>query len=72
MKASLFAEDEEECDMFHDQGATKVSTDVSSPRFIVPGAQGRPSGMKGFVNFLFVFNLYLCRERGSFFGAAGS
>uniref|UniRef100_A0A665U985 Nuclear pore complex protein Nup98-Nup96 n=1 Tax=Echeneis naucrates TaxID=173247 RepID=A0A665U985_ECHNA len=32
MKASLFAEDEEEADMFKDQGAMKVSTDVSSLR----------------------------------------
>ncbi|XP_022600404.1 nuclear pore complex protein Nup98-Nup96 isoform X2 [Seriola dumerili] len=43
MKASLFAEDEEESDMFQDQGAMKVSTDVSSPRLILPGAQTRPS-----------------------------
>uniref|UniRef100_A0A665U9W5 Nuclear pore complex protein Nup98-Nup96 n=1 Tax=Echeneis naucrates TaxID=173247 RepID=A0A665U9W5_ECHNA len=46
MKASLFAEDEEEADMFKDQGAMKVSTDVSSLRVILPGAQNRPSGMK--------------------------
>uniref|UniRef100_A0A665UAE1 Nuclear pore complex protein Nup98-Nup96 n=1 Tax=Echeneis naucrates TaxID=173247 RepID=A0A665UAE1_ECHNA len=44
MKASLFAEDEEEADMFKDQGAMKVSTDVSSLRVILPGAQNRPSG----------------------------
>ncbi|XP_071361953.1 nuclear pore complex protein Nup98-Nup96 isoform X2 [Trachinotus anak] len=43
MKASLFAEDEEDSDMFQDQGAMKVSTDVSSPRLVVPGAQSRPS-----------------------------
>uniref|UniRef100_A0A4W6F9E1 Nuclear pore complex protein Nup98-Nup96 n=1 Tax=Lates calcarifer TaxID=8187 RepID=A0A4W6F9E1_LATCA len=43
MKASLFAEDEEEGDMFQDQGAMKVSADVSSPRLVLPGAQGRPS-----------------------------
>ncbi|XP_061596390.1 nuclear pore complex protein Nup98-Nup96 isoform X2 [Cololabis saira] len=42
MKASLFAEDDDEGDMFHDQGAMKIS-DVSSPRLIIPGAQGRPS-----------------------------
>ncbi|XP_074466676.1 nuclear pore complex protein Nup98-Nup96 isoform X2 [Sebastes fasciatus] len=43
MKASLFAEDEEESDMFQDQGAMKVSADVSSPRLVLPGAQSRPS-----------------------------
>ncbi|XP_044227526.1 nuclear pore complex protein Nup98-Nup96 isoform X2 [Thunnus albacares] len=43
MKASLFAEDEEESDMFHDHGAMKVPADVSSPRLILPGAQSRPS-----------------------------
>ncbi|TKS83411.1 Nuclear pore complex protein [Collichthys lucidus] len=43
MKASLFAEDEEESDMFQDHGAVKVSTDVSSPRLVLPGAQSRPS-----------------------------
>ncbi|XP_068587741.1 nuclear pore complex protein Nup98-Nup96 [Cebidichthys violaceus] len=41
MKASLFAEDEEESDMFQDQRAMKV--DVSSPRLVVPGTQSRPS-----------------------------
>ncbi|XP_033491350.2 nuclear pore complex protein Nup98-Nup96 isoform X1 [Epinephelus lanceolatus] len=40
MKASLFAEDEEEGDMFQDQGAMK---DVWSPRLVLPGAQTRPS-----------------------------
>lgn len=44
MKASLFAEDEEEDDMFQDPVGMKVSTDISSPRLIVPGAQSRPSG----------------------------
>uniref|UniRef100_A0A3Q3NAH8 Nuclear pore complex protein Nup98-Nup96 n=1 Tax=Mastacembelus armatus TaxID=205130 RepID=A0A3Q3NAH8_9TELE len=39
MKASLFAEDEDEGDLFQDQGVMKVSTDVSSPRFVLPGAQ---------------------------------
>ncbi|XP_034539547.1 nuclear pore complex protein Nup98-Nup96 isoform X2 [Notolabrus celidotus] len=43
MKASLFAEDEEEGDMFQDHTAMKVSTDVSSPRIVLPGTQGRPS-----------------------------
>ncbi|XP_026213261.1 nuclear pore complex protein Nup98-Nup96 isoform X3 [Anabas testudineus] len=43
MKASLFAEDDEESDMFHDQGVMKVATDVSSPRIVLPGTQGRPS-----------------------------
>lgn len=45
MKASLFAEaeDEEESDMFQERVAMKSSVDVSSPRH--PGAQGRPSGM---------------------------
>uniref|UniRef100_A0A8C9Y7D9 Nuclear pore complex protein Nup98-Nup96 n=1 Tax=Sander lucioperca TaxID=283035 RepID=A0A8C9Y7D9_SANLU len=40
MKASLFAEDEEESDMFQSQGAMKISTDVSSPRLVLPGSQG--------------------------------
>lgn len=44
MKASLFAEDEEEKDMFQDYGATKLS----SPRLIFPGSQCRPSGRKPF------------------------
>ncbi|XP_070838851.1 nuclear pore complex protein Nup98-Nup96 isoform X2 [Chaetodon trifascialis] len=44
MKASLFAEDEEESDMFQDHGAMKVSTDISSPRLVLPGVQSRPSG----------------------------
>ncbi|XP_008302611.1 nuclear pore complex protein Nup98-Nup96 isoform X2 [Stegastes partitus] len=43
MKASLFAEDEDDGDMFQDQGAMKVSADVSSPRLVLPGAHGRPS-----------------------------
>lgn len=44
MKASLFAEaeDEEESDMFQERVVMKSSADVSSPRH--PGAQGRPSG----------------------------
>lgn len=32
--------------MFQDHGAMKVSADVSSPRIVTPGAQGRPSGRK--------------------------
>ncbi|XP_069565687.1 nuclear pore complex protein Nup98-Nup96 isoform X1 [Brachyistius frenatus] len=43
MKASLFAEDEDDSDMFQDQGTMKMSTDVSSPRLVLPGAPGRPS-----------------------------
>ncbi|XP_038564772.1 nuclear pore complex protein Nup98-Nup96 isoform X4 [Micropterus salmoides] len=43
MKASLFAEDEEESDMFQDPGATKGPANVSSPRIVVPGAQSRHS-----------------------------
>ncbi|XP_034746769.1 nuclear pore complex protein Nup98-Nup96 [Etheostoma cragini] len=43
MKASLFAEDDEESDKFQNQGAMKTSTDVSSPRLILPGPQGRPT-----------------------------
>lgn len=43
MKASLFAEDDDDTDMFHDHAAMKVSTDVSSPRLVLPAAQGRPS-----------------------------
>lgn len=30
--------------MFQDPGPMKVSTDVSSPRLVLPGAQSRPSG----------------------------
>jgi len=45
MKASLFAEEDDEGDMFQDQGAMKAP-DVSSPRLVLPGAQGRPSGTK--------------------------
>uniref|UniRef100_A0A672YDY9 Nuclear pore complex protein Nup98-Nup96 n=1 Tax=Sphaeramia orbicularis TaxID=375764 RepID=A0A672YDY9_9TELE len=45
MKASLFAEDEEECgDLFHDHGAMKMSTDISSPRIVLPGAPSRTPG----------------------------
>ncbi|XP_011615072.2 nuclear pore complex protein Nup98-Nup96 isoform X2 [Takifugu rubripes] len=43
MKASLFAEDEEDKDLFQDYGAIKLSSDVSSPRLIFPGSQSRPS-----------------------------
>lgn len=43
MKASLFAEDEEESEMFQDHGAMKVAPDVSSPRIILPGTQSRSS-----------------------------
>ncbi|XP_074528013.1 nuclear pore complex protein Nup98-Nup96 isoform X2 [Halichoeres trimaculatus] len=43
MKASLFAEDEEESEMFQDHAPMKVSTDFSSPRIVLPGTQGRPS-----------------------------
>lgn len=46
MKASLFAEDEEESEMFQDHGAMKVAPDVSSPRIILPGTQSRSSGRK--------------------------
>lgn len=44
MKASLFAEEEDEAaEMFEDYRAMKIPTEVSSPRIILPGAQGRPS-----------------------------
>uniref|UniRef100_A0AAQ5YT70 Nuclear pore complex protein Nup98-Nup96 n=1 Tax=Amphiprion ocellaris TaxID=80972 RepID=A0AAQ5YT70_AMPOC len=43
MKASLFAEDEDDGDMFQDQAVMKISSDVSSPRLVLPGAHGRPS-----------------------------
>lgn len=58
MKASLFAEaeDEEESDMFQERPAMKVSADVSSPRH--PGAQGRPTGRKH-SSVLLVFPLHL-------------
>lgn len=46
MKASLFVDDEEESEMFQDHAPMKVSTDVSSPRIVLPGSQGRPSGKK--------------------------
>lgn len=46
MKASLFAEDEEDKELFQDYGAIKLSSDVSSPRLIFPGSQSRPSGGK--------------------------
>uniref|UniRef100_A0A3B4HCN2 Nuclear pore complex protein Nup98-Nup96 n=1 Tax=Pundamilia nyererei TaxID=303518 RepID=A0A3B4HCN2_9CICH len=39
-------QDDDDTDMFHDHAAMKVSTDVSSPRLVLPAAQGRPSGMK--------------------------
>ncbi|KAG7224710.1 hypothetical protein INR49_030040 [Caranx melampygus] len=45
MKASLFAEDEEEGDMFQDQGLMKVSAEVSSPRLVLPGAQKTSGGL---------------------------
>jgi len=41
MKASLFAEDDDEGDMFQEQGLT---SEVSSPRRVVPRVQTRPSG----------------------------
>uniref|UniRef100_A0A3P9IE46 Nuclear pore complex protein Nup98-Nup96 n=1 Tax=Oryzias latipes TaxID=8090 RepID=A0A3P9IE46_ORYLA len=44
MKASLFAEDEDEGDLFQHQGGMKVSADVSSPRLAMPASLGRPSG----------------------------
>uniref|UniRef100_A0A7N8Y0C4 Nuclear pore complex protein Nup98-Nup96 n=1 Tax=Mastacembelus armatus TaxID=205130 RepID=A0A7N8Y0C4_9TELE len=56
MKASLFAEDEDEGDLFQDQGVMKVSTDVSSPRFVLPGAQGR-SSMGGLLQTRFTSGL---------------
>ncbi|KAF7643759.1 hypothetical protein LDENG_00234110 [Lucifuga dentata] len=43
MKASLFAEDEEEGDFFQAPVVTKVLTDVSSPHLVVLKAQNRPS-----------------------------
>lgn len=55
MKASLFAEDEEESDMFQDHGAVKVSADVSSPRLVLPGAQSRPSGRKLKLPSIFIY-----------------
>uniref|UniRef100_A0A673ZF34 Nuclear pore complex protein Nup98-Nup96 n=1 Tax=Salmo trutta TaxID=8032 RepID=A0A673ZF34_SALTR len=42
MKASLFAEDEDG-DMFQEQGGMTSSLDVASPRIHLPGTQGRPS-----------------------------
>ncbi|XP_059207267.1 LOW QUALITY PROTEIN: nuclear pore complex protein Nup98-Nup96 [Centropristis striata] len=41
MKASLFAEDEDDGDMFQDH--MKVSADLSSPRIVLPGTQSRAS-----------------------------
>uniref|UniRef100_A0A8C7JVH7 Nuclear pore complex protein Nup98-Nup96 n=1 Tax=Oncorhynchus kisutch TaxID=8019 RepID=A0A8C7JVH7_ONCKI len=42
MKASLFAEDDDG-DMFLEQGGMKSSLDRASPRILLPGTQGRPS-----------------------------
>lgn len=42
MKASLFAEDDDG-DMFQEQGGMTSSLDVASPRIHLPGTQGRPS-----------------------------
>lgn len=52
MKASLFAEDEEDKDLFQDYGAIKLSSDVSSPRLIFPGSQSRLSGGKPLTVYL--------------------
>uniref|UniRef100_A0A7N6BCQ7 Nuclear pore complex protein Nup98-Nup96 n=1 Tax=Anabas testudineus TaxID=64144 RepID=A0A7N6BCQ7_ANATE len=62
MKASLFAEDDEESDMFHDQGVMKVATDVSSPRIVLPGTQGHnknvcPSAVGGLLQTRFTSGL---------------
>lgn len=46
MKASLFADDEEDKEMFQDHGTMKVSSDVSSPRLIFPGSQSQPHGRR--------------------------
>uniref|UniRef100_A0A3P9KS24 Nuclear pore complex protein Nup98-Nup96 n=1 Tax=Oryzias latipes TaxID=8090 RepID=A0A3P9KS24_ORYLA len=43
MKASLFAEDEDEGDLFQHQGGMKVSADISSPRLAMPASLSRPS-----------------------------
>ncbi|KAM9498568.1 nuclear pore complex protein Nup98-Nup96-like isoform 8-T12 [Salvelinus alpinus] len=42
MKASLFAEDDDG-DMFQEQGGMTSSLDVASPHIHLPGTQGRPS-----------------------------
>uniref|UniRef100_A0A674BNB0 Nuclear pore complex protein Nup98-Nup96 n=1 Tax=Salmo trutta TaxID=8032 RepID=A0A674BNB0_SALTR len=44
MKASLFAEDDDG-DMFLEQGGMKSSLDRASPRILLPGTQGRPSSL---------------------------
>ncbi|KAF7206744.1 nuclear pore complex protein Nup98-Nup96 isoform X2 [Nothobranchius furzeri] len=44
MKASLFT-DEDDADELHHHGATTASTDVSSPRLVLPGVQSRSSGL---------------------------
>ncbi|XP_034033490.1 nuclear pore complex protein Nup98-Nup96 isoform X2 [Thalassophryne amazonica] len=43
MKASLLAVDEDEVDLFQDQGATWVSAGLASPHPVAPGAQSRVS-----------------------------
>uniref|UniRef100_A0A3Q2QJK1 Nucleoporin 98 n=1 Tax=Fundulus heteroclitus TaxID=8078 RepID=A0A3Q2QJK1_FUNHE len=43
MKASLFAEDEDDSDMFQHHRGMKMAADVSSPRLVLPGQPGRPS-----------------------------
>lgn len=53
MKASLFADDEEDKEMFQDHGTMKVSSDVSSPRLVFPGSQSR--GRRLITVFLFSF-----------------
>ncbi|XP_056140469.1 nuclear pore complex protein Nup98-Nup96 [Lampris incognitus] len=57
MKASLFAEDEEDVDMFQEQGAMRKSVDISSPLHLFPGAQGRPS-VGGFLQARFMASLF--------------
>ncbi|KAJ7996062.1 hypothetical protein DPEC_G00233180 [Dallia pectoralis] len=42
MKASLFAEDDDG-DMFQEQGGLKSSVGEASPRILLPGMQGRPT-----------------------------
>lgn len=58
MKASLFADDEEDKEMFQDHGAIKVSGDLASPRLVFPGSQSRPHGRR-LIAFIYLFSLSL-------------
>lgn len=62
MKASLFIEEEEELDPVQRRSLPRVSSEVPSPRLVLPGAPGRSSGMKRFIIILLLLlkTSYLC------------